>query len=92
VRDLTTDVDDATITRAVISMAHNLSLRVIAEGVETEAQLAFLAEHGCDQIQGYYFSRPLSADDCAEWIRQKRRLQRLQRPAATPAKVYSNAK
>ena len=92
VRDLTTDVDDATITRAVISMAHNLSLRVIAEGVETEAQLAFLAEHGCDQIQGYYFSRPLSADDCAEWIRQKRRLQRLQRPAATPVQVYSNAK
>jgi EAL domain-containing protein (putative c-di-GMP-specific phosphodiesterase class I) len=53
VRDITSDVDDATITRAVISMAHNLSLKVIAEGVETEAQLAFLAEHGCDQIQGY---------------------------------------
>jgi EAL domain-containing protein (putative c-di-GMP-specific phosphodiesterase class I) len=81
VSDLTTDVDDATITRAVISMAHNLSLKVIAEGVETEAQLAFLAEHGCDQIQGYYFSRPLPADDCGEWLREKRRLQRSTRPA-----------
>jgi diguanylate cyclase (GGDEF)-like protein len=91
VRDLTTDVDDATITRAVISMAHNLSLKVIAEGVETEAQLAFLAEHGCDQIQGYYFSRPLPADECGEWLKQKRRLQRVQR-AAAPAAVFSNAK
>jgi diguanylate cyclase (GGDEF)-like protein/PAS domain S-box-containing protein len=92
VRDLTTDVDDATITRAVISMAHNLSLKVIAEGVETEAQLAFLAEHGCDQIQGYFFSRPLPADECGEWLRQKRRLQRIQRTAAAPAAVFSNAK
>ncbi|MGH8642158.1 MAG: putative bifunctional diguanylate cyclase/phosphodiesterase, partial [Burkholderiales bacterium] len=92
VRDITSDVDDATITRAVISMAHNLSLKVIAEGVETEAQLAFLAEHGCDQIQGYYFSRPLPADECGEWLKQKRRLQRAQRTAAAPAAVYSNAK
>jgi diguanylate cyclase (GGDEF)-like protein/PAS domain S-box-containing protein len=92
VRDITNDVDDATITRAVISMAHNLSLKVIAEGVETEAQLAFLAEHGCDQIQGYYFSRPLPADECGEWLKQKRRLQRTQRPAAAPATVFSNAK
>ena len=92
VRDLISDVDDATITRAVISMAHNLSLKVIAEGVETEAQLAFLAEHGCDQIQGYYFSRPLPADECGEWLKQKRRLQRVQRTAAAPAAVYSNAK
>ena len=75
VRDITTDSDDATITRAVISMAHSLGLKVTAEGVETEEQLAFLAEYGCDEIQGYYYSRPLDADDCGEWMRQKRRLQ-----------------
>ncbi|MDP1620339.1 MAG: EAL domain-containing protein [bacterium] len=43
-------------------MAHQLNIRVVAEGVETEAQLAFLREHGCDEYQGYYFSRPLSAE------------------------------
>jgi diguanylate cyclase (GGDEF)-like protein/PAS domain S-box-containing protein len=64
VRDVTTNADDATITRAVITMAHSLGLKVVAEGVETEAQLAFLAENGCDQIQGYYFARPQPAADC----------------------------
>ena len=76
VRDLTTDADDATITRAVISMAHSLGLKVIAEGVETESQLAFLAEYGCDEIQGYYFSRPLAVQECGTWLGEKRRLQR----------------
>ena len=74
-RDITTDSDDATITRAVISMAHSLGLKVTAEGVETEEQLAFLAEYGCDEIQGYFFSRPLDARACGEWIRDKRSLQ-----------------
>jgi diguanylate cyclase (GGDEF)-like protein/PAS domain S-box-containing protein len=64
VRDVTTDPDDATITRAVITMAHSLGLKVIAEGVETEAQLAFLVENGCDQIQGYYLARPQPAEEC----------------------------
>jgi diguanylate cyclase (GGDEF)-like protein/PAS domain S-box-containing protein len=74
VKDITTDADDATITLAVISMAHSLGLQVIAEGVETEAQLAFLARHGCDQIQGYYFARPLAAEECGVWLRERRRL------------------
>jgi diguanylate cyclase (GGDEF)-like protein/PAS domain S-box-containing protein len=65
VRDVTTDADDATITRAVITMAHALGLKVIAEGVETESQLAFLVENGCDQIQGYYLARPQPAEECA---------------------------
>ena len=50
---------DATIAKAIISLAHNLNLNVIAEGVETRAQLGFLAANGCDEIQGYLLSRPL---------------------------------
>jgi EAL domain-containing protein (putative c-di-GMP-specific phosphodiesterase class I) len=53
------DEEDATITQAVIAMAHSLRLRTIAEGVETAEQLAFLERLGCDEIQGYYFSKPL---------------------------------
>ncbi|HUF82363.1 MAG TPA: PAS domain S-box protein [Burkholderiales bacterium] len=68
VRDITTDADDANITRAIISMAHSLGLKVIAEGVETEAQAAFLADYGCDQIQGYYLTPPLAADDYVAWL------------------------
>jgi diguanylate cyclase (GGDEF)-like protein/PAS domain S-box-containing protein len=71
VRDITTDEDDANITRAIISMAHSLGLRVIAEGVETEAQAAFLADHGCDQIQGYFLTPPLSADDYVAWLARR---------------------
>ena len=76
VRDVTTNPDDANITRAVISMAHSLGLKVIAEGVETEPQLAFLAEYGCNEIQGYYFSYPMPADECTLWLAQGRSLQR----------------
>jgi len=62
VRDLTTDADDAAIVCAVIALAHTMQLKVIAEGVETEEQLAFLREHRCDQFQGYFFSPPVSAE------------------------------
>ena len=61
VSDITHSMDDAAIVRAIISLAHSLRLKVIAEGVETEQQLAFLRRHGCDQMQGYLFSRPLAA-------------------------------
>jgi EAL domain-containing protein (putative c-di-GMP-specific phosphodiesterase class I) len=51
--------DGESITQAVIAMAHSLHLRAIAEGVETAQQLEFLRRHGCDEIQGYFFSKPL---------------------------------
>ena len=60
--DATTDPDDAAIVLAIIQLAHNLRLKVVAEGVETEEQLRFLHLHRCDEIQGYFFSKPLSAD------------------------------
>jgi len=63
VSDITSDLDDATIIRAVIGMAHNLGLRVVAEGVENEAQLSFLVANGCDEIQGFYYSPPLTGDE-----------------------------
>ncbi len=59
IRDITTNPDDAAIALAIIGMAHSLKLDVVAEGVETEAQLAYLHRHHCDQIQGYYYSPPL---------------------------------
>ncbi len=62
VRDITSDADGAAIVNAIISLAHNLRLTVIAEGVETAAQLDYLRHQGCDEIQGYYFSRPVPSD------------------------------
>ena len=63
VRDLTTDADDASIVSAVISMGKSLHMRVVAEGVETREQLAFLQEQSCPEGQGYYFSRPVVAEE-----------------------------
>ena len=60
---------DATITAAVIGMGHSLNLKVLAEGVETEEQMSFLRAHGCDEIQGFYFSQPLETDAFAEKVR-----------------------
>jgi diguanylate cyclase (GGDEF)-like protein/PAS domain S-box-containing protein len=74
IKDVIADGDAALIARAVISMAGNLRLRVVAEGVESQAQLAFLASCGCDEIQGNYFSPPVSADDCTRMLADQRKL------------------
>ena len=61
VRDVTTDPDDAALVMAIVTLAHNLRLQVVAEGVETEEQLRFLQLLRCDEVQGYLFSKPLAA-------------------------------
>ena len=58
VRDATSDPNDAEIIRAIVAMARSLNLEVIAEGVETQAQLDFLRDHDCDEVQGYLIGRP----------------------------------
>ncbi|WP_210411853.1 bifunctional diguanylate cyclase/phosphodiesterase [Noviherbaspirillum sp. UKPF54] len=68
VRDITTDPDDAAIIEAIIHMAHTLRLEVIAEGVETADQLAFLRERRCDKVQGYYYSEPMPAERFGEML------------------------
>ncbi len=68
VSDICDDADDAAIVKAVIALAHNLRLRVVAEGVETMAQLAFLLSRGCEEAQGFLFSRPVDANALAEWL------------------------
>ncbi len=70
VRDITTDADDAAITNTIILMGHNLGLKVVAEGVETEDQLEFLREHGCDEVQGFLISEPQPASIIAKQIEQ----------------------
>lgn len=71
VRDLPLDGEDVAITQAVIVMAHSLGLKVIAEGVENEDQADFLRARGCDEAQGYYFSRPIPADEFARLLLQQ---------------------
>ena len=67
---IASDTKDAAITQALLVMAHRLHLNVVAEGVETEAQMSFLGNHRCDEVQGYLFSRPLPADELLHVLEQ----------------------
>ena len=68
IREVTSNPQDAAIARTIIELAHSLNLRTVAEGGETAAQLAFLKEAGCDQLQGYLFSRPLPVAALEQWF------------------------
>lgn len=74
VRDLVVDSDDAAIVDAIISLAHSLNLSVIAEGVESQEQLDYLQTKGCDEVQGYYFSRPLPANIFTQLLQEGKTL------------------
>ncbi|MCB1892907.1 MAG: EAL domain-containing protein, partial [Rhodocyclaceae bacterium] len=71
VRDIPDDVDDMAITRSIVALAHSMGLSVVAEGVETEAQREFLVECGCDEMQGFLFSKPLPAAELAALFKEK---------------------
>jgi EAL domain-containing protein (putative c-di-GMP-specific phosphodiesterase class I) len=71
IQDVPEDADDVAITLAILAMARNLRIKVTAEGVETKEQLAFLQEHGCDEIQGYLSGRPLPAEEFGGLLRSQ---------------------
>lgn len=68
IRDISTDPNDAIISAAIIGLAHNLGMEVVAEGVETKEQLEFLREKNCDIVQGFYFAKPMPADGFVQWF------------------------
>lgn len=70
INDIPLDEGDVTLVLTIIAMAHNFKLKVVAEGVETQAQVDFLARNGCDEIQGYFFSRPLPASEVEQLLKK----------------------
>jgi EAL domain-containing protein (putative c-di-GMP-specific phosphodiesterase class I) len=87
IKDIVNDPDDAAITLAIINLAHSLKLKVVAEGVETEAQLDLLSLHSCDEMQGFYFSRPVPGTELEAMLREGRLLMRSQKWAQTKPAV-----
>ena len=72
VRDISDDPEDKAIVTAIINLASSLGMHTIAEGVETASQLAYLRLQGCDEVQGYYFSKPLLAAEFDTFVRKPR--------------------
>ena len=77
VRDLTIDKDDAAIVGAIMAMAESLGLEVVAEGVETSEQLAFLEQKHCQRVQGFYFSKALDISDLLLYVDQREKASRV---------------
>jgi EAL domain-containing protein (putative c-di-GMP-specific phosphodiesterase class I) len=75
VRDVPHDADDAAIVTGIIALAHSLRLQVVAEGVETDAQMQFLTKHGCDILQGYFLSPPVPAGEFARFVQDEGKTQ-----------------
>ena len=71
IRALPNDAEDKAITAAILAMGQSLSLTIVAEGVETPEQESFLRAHACDQMQGYYFGKPVSPDEFAALLRRQ---------------------
>ena len=71
VTDIVRNENDRVIVRAIIDITHNLGLRVIAEGIENREQLEFMLSQDCDEIQGYYFSKPLTVDEMTELLKTR---------------------
>jgi EAL domain-containing protein (putative c-di-GMP-specific phosphodiesterase class I) len=76
VRDVPHDLDDVAIVKSIIALAHSLRLEVVAEGVENESQLAFLRGNSCDLMQGYYFGKPMAAEQFMHFFLEQDSLQR----------------
>jgi EAL domain-containing protein (putative c-di-GMP-specific phosphodiesterase class I) len=72
IRNIPDNADDNAITTTIITMAHSLGLAVIAEGVETKAQLAFLIQKACNEVQGYLYSRPLNMQNLQHFLSRNR--------------------
>jgi diguanylate cyclase (GGDEF)-like protein len=84
IQDIPGDMDDRTLTKAIIAMGKSLSLTVIAEGVETKEQADFLVEHACDELQGYYFSKPVPADKFTALLQTKAMPELVRAPKEMP--------
>ena len=92
VMDIPSSTDDMAITAAVIAMAHRLNLEVVAEGIETPAQLKFLGEHRCEFGQGYYFSKPVTFDAVRELIQENHAKLTARNGPARPPPPKTNAR